>query len=245
MRKQRKMNGNIGSLATLLAVLAGPLAACSDFPRDPEDTLRQAQERGSLRVGVIVAPPWVGYDAGEATGPEARLAAEFASQLGVRVDWMRGSADTLLVALEAFELDLVLGGLTEASPWRDRVGMTHPYYVSHAVVAIPADAAVPASLEGLSVAVKPGSGLREALQERGARIEVRESLAGAEGAVATDRWRIDALGLRPLPDVLARTRHVLAVPPGENALLLELETFLRNRAPAARVREQLIAAEVP
>lgn len=51
----------VGRLATRLAVSCcmALLYACDNFPEDPQNTLLEAQVRGSLYVGLVEYPPWV------------------------------------------------------------------------------------------------------------------------------------------------------------------------------------------
>lgn len=105
------------------------LAAGCDLPRDPAGTLERARG-GVLRVGAATAPPWVVHRTdGRVAGVEAELVAEFARTLGARVEWHRGSADELLAKLEKRELDVVIAGLTAATPWATHVGITRPYRI--------------------------------------------------------------------------------------------------------------------
>lgn len=110
-------------LATLLAVFC--LAAC-DMPRDPEGTLDRVRG-GILRVGVVEQAPWIRSTNGEPDGAEAVLVRELARELGATVEWHPGGETDLLERLEKFELDLVVGGITRATPWASRLGMTLHY----------------------------------------------------------------------------------------------------------------------
>lgn len=113
----------LGSLSLTCFVF---LVGC-DLPRDPEETLSRARN-GVLRVGVTPHEPWVESDSGRPpTGIEPAVVEEFARQLGADVRWYRGSETEVLTALEEFELDLVIGGLTDDTLWSDRVGLTQPY----------------------------------------------------------------------------------------------------------------------
>lgn len=157
------------AVAGILAALALSLTACDDFPRDPRRTLAAAQEE-SLRVGIIENPPWTRYDE-RPTGVEVLLVERFARQLGTEITWVRGGGSDLMPALERFQLHLVIGGLTDDTPWRSRVGLSRTYF--------------------------------------------------------TDR---------------RGRRHVMAVPPGENAFLMRLDRFLAgqtSRVAAALQRQAM------
>lgn len=113
-----------GIAVAALAVLAG----CGiTVPSDPEGTLDRVSG-GTLRVGVTESEPWVTVESsGEPGGSEPTLLREFAAELGARLDWRVDSEETLVGALERGELDVVVGGFTDATPWTHRVAMTVPY----------------------------------------------------------------------------------------------------------------------
>jgi len=64
---------------------------------------------------------------GKPDGPEVRLIEDFAAELNAQVEWTVGPESDLFAALEKRDLDLVVGGLTDDTPWKDRVGLTDPY----------------------------------------------------------------------------------------------------------------------
>jgi hypothetical protein len=152
---------NNGPVSARRIGLASLMVACStlvgcDLPRDPEGTLDRVRN-GVLRVGVTPHGEWVESDAGRPpTGIEPALVEDFARQHGATIQWFRGSETEVLTALEEYELDLVVGGLTEDTLWSDRIALSQPYFETE------------------------------------------------------------------------NARHVIAVAPGENAFLLELDRFLKR-----------------
>lgn len=134
-------------------IVLGPLVAAAlsfvlgcDLPRDPEGTLHRVRS-GVVRVGVTPHGPWVETDAGKPpTGIEPALVEDFARQLDARVQWYRGSETQLIEALEAYELDLVVGGVTDDTLWSDRVGLSQPYAETangrHVIVVAPGENAL-------------------------------------------------------------------------------------------------------
>jgi ABC-type amino acid transport substrate-binding protein len=205
--------------------------------------LPQALERGALRVGVTENSPWVRRDSsGRPAGVEPQLIEDFAKEIGVDLRWQWGSAETHFEALERFELDLAIGGLTQSSPWTRRVGFTFPYYISPFHVGAPSGhsgSELSADLTGVTVAVHPESGLHRPLKDRGAKVVERENLGTSEGPVAAADWELEGLGLQPRGEALRKLRHGVAVPPGENALLVKLEDFLLRRARNGDLQERL------
>ena len=116
-------------LSTLLAVLGAVLVlgGCgATIPSDPDGTLEQVRG-GLLRVGVSTNPPWTHVVDGEPTGLEPGLVEDFAASLDADVSWTVGGEHDLVARLERGELDLVVGGLTAASPWGGSVALTVPY----------------------------------------------------------------------------------------------------------------------
>jgi len=110
-----------------LALLA--IAGCAEsFPRDPEGTTERVRRTGELRVGLTENPPWVRHAEGqEAIGVEVELVRRLAASLSARPVFRAGQQDALLSALARFELDLVVGGIGEDTPWQERVGLSEPW----------------------------------------------------------------------------------------------------------------------
>lgn len=128
------------------------LSGCGlQVPVDPDGTLERVRD-GELRVGLAADSP-----------AEEVLVEGFAEQVGAEVSWREGGEEQLMTALEDGELDLVIGGLTDASPWSTHAAITRPY--------------------------------AETVDDRGRTV-----------------------------------RHVMAAPLGENAFLVELETYLEGAA---------------
>jgi polar amino acid transport system substrate-binding protein len=220
----------IALLAAGLGLAGG--AACG-WPRDPEGTLARVSG-GVLRVGVSSNPPWVIDGGATALGVEPELVRGLAAGLGAQPQWSWGSPETQLRALESFELDLVIGGLHDDTPWRDRVALTRPYYAERTRVGAPPGSAVHGlrGLRGLRVQVERGRPAAAWLLRAGALPLRVLALDPAGGPLAAPHWQLEAWGLAPLGDPLHEARHVLALPPGENAWLVHLERFLAGRRAA-------------
>lgn len=129
------MVGLVRSPLRLLATMAASalvLAGCGSIPADPDGTLERVQG-GVMRVGVTENPPWVELSGGEPSGTEPTLILEFAEQLGAEVEWTVGSEATLAEALEVGELDVVIGGFLEDTPWAEFGAPTRPYITAGTV----------------------------------------------------------------------------------------------------------------
>lgn len=153
----------------LLCVLAS--SGC-DLPHDSAGTLERVRN-GEIRVGITANEPWARFDErskAAAGGVEVRLVEEFAGELNSEIVWRQDSESDLFEALRNGELDLVIGGLTDSTPFADKAGLTQPY------------------------------------------VE------------------------------LGKQKHIWAVRPGENALLLQVDEFLQARKPRIG---QMLAEESP
>jgi ABC-type amino acid transport substrate-binding protein len=109
----------------LAAVL---LTGCGmQIPSDPDGTLDRATGH-VLRVGASPDGALVHEtSAGAVAGTEAELVEEFAASIDASVEWSIGSEETLVTKLEDGDLDLVIGGMTDATPWIVKAGITRGY----------------------------------------------------------------------------------------------------------------------
>ena len=203
-------------------------AGCGDLPRDPKGTLRRVQG-GRLRVGLVEHPPWVVRTEGEPAGAEVALVRQFASELNASPEWYWGGEQQHMEALERFELDLVAGGLTDDTPWSKYVGLTSPYYESRIAVGVPASMPPPRRVKGMQVAVRGGEAVGYYLSSEGAVPVPVGDLSQARGPVAAPEWQLERLGLTRTDVELHSEKHVLATPPGENALIKRLDEFLSRQ----------------
>lgn len=80
-----------------------------------------------MRVGVSPHEGWAEVVDGEGVGREAELVEGFAESIDADVEWVEGGEEHLMEALEAGDLDLVIGGLSDATPWTTHAAITRPY----------------------------------------------------------------------------------------------------------------------
>ncbi len=181
-------------LLPLCLLLLALLAGCDDYPRDPEGTLDRVRG-GVLRAGLVEQRPWAARDGERLEGVEVALVEALAASLGAEVRWSRDSGTAAFAALQAGELDLLIGGVTESDPWASEVAATRPYLVYDLVIAAPAGAP-----PGTLPTTKP-------------------------------RWQLgeDEVVLQRLEE----RRQVFLLPQGENAWLIAVDRFLRERGPQA------------
>lgn len=103
------------------------LVGCSlQIPTDPEGTLDRVSG-DVLRAGASVHGDLVENDDGSVSGSEAELVEEFAESVDAEVEWSIGGEEQLVGKLKTGDLDLVIGGITDESPWAEEVGMTRGY----------------------------------------------------------------------------------------------------------------------
>lgn len=210
----------------LLVVLV-LLAGCDGFPRDPENSLERIQTDGVVRVGAVFNSPWVtSEDNDQLNGAEGELLRGFAEELGVRMETVWGGDQELFEALRHNELDVIVGGLSVTNPWLKQAGYTNPFYINRTLVAAPPGQQPVSDIEGRSVAIKPHSSLRQLIERKGGEPDTHSDPFVTDGLVAAPYWEITGRGYTPTEIELRKEEHVIAVAPGENALLLELERYL-------------------
>jgi polar amino acid transport system substrate-binding protein len=224
-------------------LLAACLAGCDRIPSDPEGTLDRVRG-GTMRVGVSLSNPWTIPKGDGFAGVEVELIEDFAADLDAEVEYFEGSEEELFAALLHFELDLVIGGLSSQNPHAAGAGMTHPYFTTALVVGWPEDEEMPADIAGREVAAERGTEALGFLRKTDAAVVEVDDIAEAPGAAAVDDYLLDDLSLRDAGIRLAETDHVMAVAPGENDFMTELESFLLERHDAieALIRREAAGA---
>ena len=212
----------------LLGSVWGLLASNPHFPKDPENTLKRVQLGKTLRVGYTHAEPWVVPSGPEPQGIEPDLVRAFAQTLKARVTWVAGTEQHLYQALEQHELDLLIAGATDESPWKEQVGLTHPYLRTSVYVGSAPGVVVGADIKDRPVAVATGTDIGHYVREEDAVPSYHSQLPDGAPLAAGYAWQLRRWGYRNLGIRLKDESHVMAVPPGENAWLPALETFLYN-----------------
>jgi len=109
-------------LTTSMLLLTG----CAGIPADPEGTLDRVSQ-GTLHVGVSPNGDFTVVAGDAVSGSEAELVESFAESLNAEIEWTVGSEEALVRALERHDLDLVIAGLTDATPWLAQTGVTRSY----------------------------------------------------------------------------------------------------------------------
>jgi polar amino acid transport system substrate-binding protein len=114
--------------AVAALVLAVSLSGCaSSFPADPEGTLDRVSG-GTLRVGISPNGEWTDVaDGGEASGIEVSLVEKFAETIDAEIAWVEGGEEQPFAQLHEGALDMVVGGLTDKTPWVNKGAVTKPF----------------------------------------------------------------------------------------------------------------------
>lgn len=202
------------------------LISCQPYPKDPAHSLQDARAE-KLLVGAVHAPPWVIVRDENISGREVTLMNEFADTLGTEIEWVRGNQEELMSLLKAREIHIVIGGLTKSNPWKKHVGITRPYYKETVIVCSPAGQDVPLTIKGVTVAIEPGSPFAIDVRREGGTPVTADGNNGTSEFVAVEESDAGRAGCLGMPRMTLSTHaHVMAVPPGENGLLMALEAYL-------------------
>lgn len=118
----------MNKLCFVFVCISFTLIGCDEYPKDTHHTLQQIQSRGMLRIGAIAQAPWAFQEEGVAKGIEINLAMAFARSLGAepQVEFLSEAEATEY--LRQHQIDLMVGGLTNASPRKDELGLTRIYF---------------------------------------------------------------------------------------------------------------------
>jgi polar amino acid transport system substrate-binding protein len=145
-----------------------------------------------MRVGLVEHPPWIVRTNGEPAGVEVDLIRNFASELGTTPDWHWGGEQEQLEALQHYQLDVVIGGLTDRTPWSKYVGLTSPYFKETYRVAIPPGSQLQ-NIKGAEVSVEKGDPVAAEVESKGARVVRVDDLAQVNGPVAAPDWQLEQM----------------------------------------------------
>jgi DNA-binding transcriptional LysR family regulator len=110
-----------------LLVIVLSVAGCGvTVPTDPQGTLERVRG-GVVHAGASASGELVTIDGSEVGGTLAEIVEDFADSVDARVEWTVGSEEDLVDGLESGDLDVAIGGMTDATPWSDRVAATRAY----------------------------------------------------------------------------------------------------------------------
>ena len=114
-----------------------------------DSVIEEVQDRGTLRVGLGLFPPWTICNAdGELIGFEIDVATKVAEDMGVAVEFARTNWTYIIPALIAEEFDVVMSGMAILTHRSLKVNFTAPY--KRVGVFLVANTAQTAALETLA-----------------------------------------------------------------------------------------------
>ncbi|WP_052003189.1 transporter substrate-binding domain-containing protein [Microvirga sp. BSC39] len=214
----------------IAAILIGLLATggCSDFPKDNAETLKQLRAGREMKVGVAHNPPWTVVADGRIDGVEPALVTQWAQSLGTKARVITGPADDLVEALYRRELDVLVMGLTDKTPHSGQLALSQPYLEVKTHIGVAPGQMPLADWTRQRIAVDPE---RLDLVAQVRELEAEPVPLNGSGApapiMAGYDFELERRGLKPTEDELSTERRVMAVIPGESALLLSLDEFLQ------------------
>lgn len=223
----------------LLAVVLIATPGCR-YPRDIEHSLEHIQG-GIMRVGVSENPPWVIRTASGAAGLEPEMIKALAQRLDADIQWHWGTESELMLALAERQLDIAVGGLIEKSSLSKDATFSQPYFQSDFSVGFPSRSShVPQTLQDIKVQLSPLMPISARLRRQGA-IPILTEAYDDTLPVAAPIWWLRAHALQPGPWILATDKHVVALPPGENAWILMVQRHLDSYRNIDQLLRQLEA----
>lgn len=197
---------------------------------------------GELNVGLSENPPWViNSDQGPA-GLEVDIIRALAENMDATINWHWDSEGNLLAALSQYQLDLVIGGLTQDSNVSALAAPTKAYYQSRYSVGVPEGMSLPSNLEGVEVAVPVVNHIAHALEKQDAIPRPTSELGSHHEAAANPTWWLRAHDYQTGDWEIATDHHVMALPKGENAWMLAVQRHL-NSYPDIEQNLQRLEAE--
>lgn len=209
-----------------MLVLAAVVLLCAAEAASAR-ALQQVLNTGTLRVGVVLFPPWAARAAnGELVGFEVDVARQLASDMGVKAEVFAYAFDRLIPALESGEIDLIAAGLAITPERALHVNFSQPY--AEGGIALATHSEKTASVTGIgdlndpsrTIAVVARSVAFELAQRAlpRAAIEVFDSADAASAALV--RGEVDGyLEDEPIPTFLSLEHPTVVDVPLDRPLL--------------------------
>ena len=103
--------------------------AC-DFPKDPENSFNKAKQ-DSLKVGVVINPPYVFIENGKVKGSEIDILKGFAKKNNLKIQFIEGSESILIEKLKKYRIHIIAGGFDKKTIWKKYAGTSATYDSNH------------------------------------------------------------------------------------------------------------------
>jgi polar amino acid transport system substrate-binding protein len=122
-------------LLNLNSIFTGKVISSNN---EQQSTLEKVKERGVLRVGYAIYPPYVDKNitTGEPYGYSIDIAKEIAYQMDVKVEFIEGSWQTYITDLQNEKFDLLIGPLFSSIQRGEEIDFIEPYGYFSVVAAI-------------------------------------------------------------------------------------------------------------
>jgi ABC-type amino acid transport substrate-binding protein len=123
-----RTSGFRAALVAAITIITMSISGCGvAMPADPDGTLDRVTG-GELRVGATPNGDRVTIErSDDPGGADVELVEAFAASIDAEIAWQVGSEEALVRNLESGRLDLVVGGITDETPWIDKAGVTRPF----------------------------------------------------------------------------------------------------------------------
>ncbi|MBP5980525.1 MAG: transporter substrate-binding domain-containing protein [Halomonas sp.] len=210
----------------LIIFLVLVLTGCR-YPVNIERPMADMQG-GELNIGLSENPPWVINTEQGPAGLEVEIIQALAESMDATINWHWNSEGNLLAALSQYQLDLVIGGLTQDSNVNALAAPTKAYYKSHYSIGVSNGLSLPSSLKNIEVAVPVVNHIAHALQKKGAIPRPTPDIGTHNEVVATPSWWLQAHDYQIDDWEIATDQHVMALPKGENAWMLVVQRHLNG-----------------
>ncbi|WP_165481070.1 substrate-binding periplasmic protein [Legionella impletisoli] len=210
----------MGKFFYKLFILMCLLISSCDLPKDPKQTLEKVKKNHILRIGAIYNPPWVNNNE---TGIELLLLNQFAKELNAQPKLFYLPESLAMKALIEHQVDVVIGGINENTPWKKEIGLTRPYYKEIYYIGRPEK-----SSKKSLIAITPANWIKKYLDTENYQIIETISPFSTGLPVAAPQWELENHHYQ-LITKLHKVNHVIGVPRGENQFLITLEKYLKNQ----------------
>lgn len=197
----------VAGIATVAALAAAPVAA------QDQSTWDQIKETGTLRMGVLQAPPWFSKNPATGTwdsGLGVTIGQNMAEVLGAELEFVEVTWGTAVAALQSNKIDF----MPVLDPKPDRaVSIDFPsnplLYISLAVLAdedLAAGTWAELNKEGVRVAVPQGSSMDSFITENLPLADIQRFPDNGASIAAFQSGRVDAVSLFHPPLLAARQK---------------------------------------
>jgi polar amino acid transport system substrate-binding protein len=206
------LNSRLRMLLALFALLALGLAACGDNGDADTDTTddtdgtaetddtTEAGDLGLERDGVILVgsdidfAPFEFIEDGEPKGFDIDLMTEIADRLGIEVEFVNTSFDTIFTQLAAGEFDAIISGITITEERQELNAFSDPYFAANQALVVAADSDVVSvdDLEGMDVGVQSATTGADYANENFTGANIVEFPTSPAGFNALESGQLDA-----------------------------------------------------